>query len=291
MGNLKLMYPFRTAWFASAASLVFSAWAHAQAPIIDASDYGRGGSSYSAPVAVQTAAPQGNLTAELLAQIEALQQEVMQLRGQVEEQAHQLETLRQQSLDRYVDLDQRLSQLQGVAPGAAASATTKPVDPAVAPAPVAQTPVASSANGAAAAPVSQGTSGSSKPDEQDAYREAYAKVKAQQFNAAIQAFNAFLADYPDSSLVPNAYYWLGELHLVESPQNLAGAEQAFNTLLKNYPLHNKAPDALYKLGRVEFLKGNKARARELLQQVIDDYGSSGSAAPQLAKQFLDENFR
>ena len=164
-----------------------------------------------------------------------------------------------------------------MAPAASGAATA----PAPAAVPNTQAP-------AAAAPA---PTGGAKPDEQEAYRQAYAKVKSQQFANAIQSFNAFLVDYPNSTLVPNAYYWLGELHLVESPQNLPGAEQAFNTLLKNYPLHNKAPDALYKLGRVEFQKGNKAKARELLQQVIDDYGSSGSSAPQLAKQFLDENFR
>lgn len=302
MGNLKSKYPFCAAWFASAAPLIFSGWVHAQAPIIDASEgYGRGGSSYSSAPAAAPAAASGNMSAELLTQLQALQQEVMQLRGQMEEQAYQLEALRQQSLDRYVDLDKRLSQLQGVppsaaVPGAAAPAPAAPasglatpgvVTPGAAtPAPAA--PSAQAPNGASAAPA---PTGAAKPDEQEAYRQAYAKVKAQQFAAAIQSFNAFLADYPNSSLVPNAYYWLGELHLVESPQNLPGAEQAFNTLLKSYPLHNKAPDALYKLGRVEFQKGNKAKARELLQRVIDDYGSSGSSAPQLAKQFLDENFR
>jgi hypothetical protein len=28
-----------------------------------------------------------------------------------------------------------------------------------------------------------------------------------------------------------------------------------------------------------------------MQQIIDSYGTSGSAAPQLAKTFLDQNFK
>ena len=46
---------------------------------------------------------------ELLYQLQLLQQEVMTLRGQLEEQGHQLRQLKQQSLERYVDLDRRIS--------------------------------------------------------------------------------------------------------------------------------------------------------------------------------------
>ena len=204
----------------------------------------------------------------------------MQLRGIVEEQSHQLEALKQQSLDRYMDLDRRLG-----GGGAAAAGAAQPAAGAGAAVPVdASAPVAAPAAAA-------GTGAAATPGEQEAYKQAYAKLKGQQYTAAIQGFNAFLKDYPNSELVPNAYYWLGELHLVESPQNLNAAEQSFDKLLGEYPQHAKAPDALYKQGKIAFLKGDKAKSKKLMQRVIDEYGASGSTAPQLAKQFMDENLR
>ncbi|MET0378855.1 MAG: tol-pal system protein YbgF [Spongiibacteraceae bacterium] len=247
----------------------------AQAPIIDGAQSSSRGGSYPS----SGGATSGQ--AEMYRQLQSLQEEVMQLRGIVEEQNHQLEALKQQSLERYMDLDRRLGGgAAAVVPAAAAaqpgSAGAAVVDAA---APIA-VPPAAGGNGAAATPA-----------EQEAYKQAYAKLKGQQYTAAIQGFNAFLKDYPSSELVPNAYYWLGELHLVESPQNLNAAEQSFAKLLSDFPQHTKAPDALYKQGKVAFLKGDKARSKKLMQRVIDEYGASGSTAPQLAKQFIDENLR
>lgn len=275
-GLSMLRYPFNAAWATSAAFVFFSVCgaqgALAQAPIIDGTQSSpRGGSS---------AAAAGGMSgqAEMYRQLQSLQEEVMQLRGLVEEQGHQLEALKQQSLDRYMDLDRRLGGGAAAAPAAAQPAAgATPATPVDASAPVA----APAAGGGAAA----------TPGEQEAYKQAYAKLKGQQYTAAVQAFNAFLKDYPSSELVPNAYYWLGELHLVESPQNLNAADQSFGKLLTDYPQHAKAPDALYKQGKIAFLKGDKAKSRKLMQRVIDEYGASGSSAPQLAKQFIDENLR
>lgn len=285
---IKRRYPCSAAWFASAALLISGGCANAQAPIYDASQpYNRGAAS-SAPVAAPAA---GGQTGELLLQLQALQQEVMQLRGIVEDQAHQIETLKQQGLDRYIDLDRRLSQIGG---GAAAVGVAAPADGAIAadalpvqPAPGAVAAPGLSEQGAgtvAPAPVEP-----AQPNEYDAYKAAYAKVKEQNFPAAIQSFQGFIATYPNSTLTPNAYYWLGELYL-QTPQDLNAAERAFTKVVEDFPQHSKAPDSLYKLGRVHYMKGDRAKAQSALQQVIDEYGASGSAAPQLAKQFLDQNF-
>jgi tol-pal system protein YbgF len=129
-----------------------------------------------------------------------------------------------------------------------------------------------------------------KPEEYDAYRKAYDKLKAQDFGGSIKAFNSFLATYPNSTLAGNAYYWLGKAYL-QPPQDAAKAQQAFGKVSGDLPQHAKAPDALYELGKIAYAKGDKAKAKSLMQQVIDNYGTSGSTAPQLAKQFLDQNFK
>ncbi len=229
-------------------------------------------------------------------QIQALQQEVMELRGIVEEQNHQIETLKQQSLDRYLELDRRISGGAAAAGGAATSAidARAPLSAPAADALPADTlpmngDVVSAPAGAGVAAQPGGTA-APQANEYEAYKQAYAKVKEQNFAAATQSFNEFIKHYPSSTLTPNAYYWLGELYL-QTPQDLEAADKAFSHVVKQYPQHNKAPDSLYKLGRVYFMKGDKQRAQDLLQQVIDEYGASGSAAPQLAKQFLDQNYR
>lgn len=279
-------------WLSLSSALCLSAaLASAQAPIIDATQ--SAGTSRAKPTSGAPAS-QNSATGDLLIQLQSLQQEVMELRGIVEEQNHQIETLKQQSLDRYNDLDKRIGQPHaGVAP--AASTEAAPIDANATPVvpethtPSFAAPMPSAAQTPAPAVAAPATMETAKPEEYEAYQVAYAKLKSQDFNGAIKGFNAFLAQYPNSSLAGNSYFWLGKSYLLVQPQDLNKAQIAF-TKVGEHPQSNKVPDALYELGKVYFLKGDKPRAKTLLQQVIDNYGASGSNAPQLAKQFLDQNF-
>lgn len=235
------------------------------------------GESPSSPVGGATG---GGNAGQLLLKVQQLQQEVMRLNGLVEEQAHELRTLKAQSLERYIDLDRRLGLLAGgtgePAPEAAAGAS--------APAPVAE-PAAPRSSPVAAVPVA-----AAQPGESAAYQAAYALVRSQQFNQAVTAFQEFLQDYPSGRFTPNAHYWLGELHLVTSPPDTEAARQSFMLLLDMYPTDSKVPDALFKLGRIHYTKGNRERAREFLDRVINEFGSSNSAAVKLAQDFINENY-
>ena len=210
----------------------------------------------------------GQNLGNLFYQIQLLQQEVMRLNGKVEEQANELRKVKEQSLERYVDLDKRLS---------GAVTTTAAPTPGATTAPSGATAIA-------------GSSAAEQPGEGESYRAAYALVRGQQFNDAIAAFQKFLRDYPDGRYAANAHYWLGELFLVVQPQDLEASRQSFTLLLDQYPDNNKAPDAMYKLGKVYFLKGNRERSREYMDRVISEYGSSGSSAVKLARDFIAENY-
>ena len=129
-----------------------------------------------------------------------------------------------------------------------------------------------------------------QPGEGEAYRAAYALVRGQKFDQAIPAFQQFLRDYPAGKYAPNAHYWLGELYLVVQPPDLESARQSFRLLLSQYPDNNKAPDALYKLGKVQFMKGNREKAREYLDRVIREYGSTNNSAVKLARDFIAQNY-
>ena len=230
-----------------AAALMLSLPLWAQAPVVDAE---------TGPV-VQFR-PAGN---DMYGMLQQLQAEVMELRGKVEEQAHQIRQLKQESLDRYIELDRRLG----------AGGATKP-----APKPVASRPARPAP--AAAAP----------RNETDAYREAYNLVRAQKFGEAIPAFKGFIEDFPSSRYTPNAWYWLGELYLVKSPQQLDESATAFNELLQQFPNNSKVPDAMYKLGKVKFLQGDSASAKGWLEKVTTAYPESSAA--KLAKEFLRQSF-
>jgi len=219
----------------------------------------------------------GQNLGNLFYQIQQLQQEVMRLNGKVEEQAHELRKLKEDSLQRYVDLDKRLSAAGGGAPVVGGDSGASP---AVVTAPVVTTPAVTSA-------ASQTTE---QPGEGEAYRAAYALVRGQKFDQAIPAFQQFLRDYPAGKYAPNAHYWLGELYLVVQPPDLESARQSFRLLLSQYPDNNKAPDALYKLGKVQFMKGNREKAREYLDRVIREYGSTNNSAVKLARDFIAQNY-
>lgn len=217
------------------------------------------------------AAPSSDNIGGLFNQVQQLQQEVMRLNGLVEQQAYELRVLKEQSLERYVDIDRRLSQGGGVVAGGMAG---------------------TDAGEASGGDVSTSSAGSlanvaEQPGEGDAYRASYALVRGQEFDQALTAFNAFLQNYPDGKYAPNAHYWLGELYLVIDPADPEAARQAFMLLLSQYPQHSKVPDALYKLGRVHFMKGSSNRAREFLNRAIKEYPNSGAA--RLASDFIDQN--
>jgi tol-pal system protein YbgF len=221
------------------------------------------------------AAPAPDNVGGLFNQVQQLQQEVMRLNGIVEQQAYELRQLKEQSLERYLDLDRRL------ASGVTAPAVTAP---------------GATAGGVAAGAVAPGISSPAttggtetleQPGEAEAYRAAYALVRGQEFDRAVSAFQAFLRDYPAGRYAPNAHYWLGELYLVIDPADPEAARQSFTLLLNEYPQDAKVPDALYKLGRVQYIKGNPQRAREYLERVMREYPDSSAA--RLAGDFIDQN--
>lgn len=218
------------------------------------------------------APPSADSVGGMFNQVQQLQQEVMRLNGVVEQLTYELNQLKEQSLERYLDVDRRLAAggaAAGGAPAAAGGGSVGGIGP-------------DPAGAAGQATVQE------QPGEGEAYRSAYALVRGQEFDAAVTAFTQFLDRFPDGRYAPNAHYWMGELYLVVDPPDPEAARQAFMLLLNQYPDNAKIPDALYKLGRVHFIKGSSERSREFLNRVIRDYPDSSAA--RLAGDFLDQNF-
>ncbi|MGH1373344.1 MAG: tol-pal system protein YbgF [Cellvibrionaceae bacterium] len=228
-------------------------------------------SDLQAPTAVPGAAvpravassPSANNSADLFFQLQTLQQEVQELRGLMEEQAYELKRLKQQRLDDYVNLDQRLS---GLSKGGA--------NPTPAPA-------AASGNTSAAA-AAQTTA--QAPDEMQRYRTAIDLVlRKKDYAQAIVAFNQYLRDFPQGRYAPNCQYWLGEIYLLQN--ELEQAREWFTRLTTDFPDHGKAPDANFKLGTVYHKLGDTDQAKSILSAVA----AGDSNASRLATSYLSEN--
>ena len=209
---------------------------------------------------------------ELAMIIQQLQDEVRTLRGQLEQQNYQLKQMERQQLDRYRDLDRRISSLSG-------GATVQPT-----PSSPIQSQPATSTN-----PQPQVSSNSqvsptqldAKPDDAQVYRDAFTLVRERKFQQAEVAFTGFISDYPQSPRLPNAHYWLGEVRLAQQKPELA--RESFTQVVTAYADHRKAPDAAYKLGIVYDQLGDQKRSQEYLDLVIQKYPQS--SAVRLAKEF------
>lgn len=221
-------------------------------------------------------APTGNTQLDFLNRLQILEDEVMKLRGILEEQQHQLQQLKQQRVEDYQSLDKRISEssgrggLRGLAGVAAADGA---IDASEVPA------------------ESDSTSGGdlhATAEGEKAYLDAYALISAKKYADARVAFQKFLKKYPSDAMVPNAMYWLGQLYLIESNDDAAQAE--YTRLIKQYPDNRKAPEAMFKLAQILYEKGEKTKSKNMLNDLIKKYSGSGSPAVGLAKDYLKQNF-
>lgn len=258
-----------------------AAWA--AVPVVD-NDSGYDNSGSNSPPAgygTNGAYAGGGVTAPasaqgmLFNQLQQMQDQISRQQGVIEELQNQVSRMKQESLERYQDLDRRIG--SGVAPAATPENSSTGGD--------LNAPGAGAGAGAAAAATQAPAAGSEPADpakEKLYYDAAFDLIKAKDFDKASQAFSAFLRKYPNSQYAGNAQYWLGEVNLAKG--DLQGAGQAFAKVSQLYPKHNKVPDSLYKLADVERRLGHPDKVKGILQQVVSQY--PGTSAAQLAQRDL-----
>jgi tol-pal system protein YbgF len=211
---------------------------------------------------------------ELLRTLEELNAEIARLRGQVEVLANESQLVQKRQRDFYLDLDSRLKRLEGGAPAAPAS----PATGATAPAPAASPPAAPASPPAGADFGPAAAKGASREDqarEVKAYDAASNLFRRNDFASAIDAFRAFLKDYPGSQLASNANYWIGisYANMRDYPKALA----AQGELLGRFPQSAKAPDAMLAIAAIQAEQGDNGSARNTLEDIIARYPLSEAA--------------
>ena len=218
-----------------------------------------------------------SFVADLVYQVQQLQEEVRQLRGQMDQQSHELKNLKARQRDQYLDLDSRLGELQKapVIPAVKTNTTPPPV--------ITATPIASNTgqapdtdNQAANTTLASTDTTQTDPvepapaiDDKTAYQAAFTNLRELRYTEAAEGFYAFMENYPDSPLAGNAQYWLGESYYVT--RNYDFALESFQALLANYPESKKVPDAWLKIGYTYYEMKDYPKALDILNRVKQDY--------------------
>jgi tol-pal system protein YbgF len=225
-----------------------------------------------------TGAPSATLL-EMLGRVEQLQNDVSKMRGEIEELSHEVETLKKQQRDQYLELDQRIRQLvgskrdQAEVPGQPQPGEGAPATPPEAPQPPPAEP-------SAAPPASPGDPAA----RQGSYQQAFSTLKDGRYNEAIAQFSSFLSAYPTGEYSDNARYWLAETYYVT--RDFPAARENFNRILSDFPQSPKVADATLKLGFIEYETGQWLKARQILTDVIKRY--PGSTTAKLAEKRLEK---
>lgn len=243
---------------------------------------------------------------QLLNQIEKLNAELAQLRGQVEVLTNQNEQLAKRQKDFYLDIDTRLRKLEGVG-DAPPPAGGQPANPPTSPPGLSQSAITTggglaNATSIVAPPptVSYGTPPSQEPSiqsgpqagggripggpaptftrdqENKAYDVGSNLFRRNDYIGSIRAFETFTKDFPTSQLVVNAQYWIGIAYF--NLKDYSNARSMQESLLKKYPESAKAPDALLAIASVQQETGDNGSARNTLEDIVARFPSSEAAA-------------
>ena len=196
-------------------------------------------------VAVIEAIVQGGGLADMQNQIEALKQDVANLKGDLEVAQHNLDATQTRQKDLYTDTDTRLRRIES------------------APAP---TPANAAPASPSAQPIAQPA-----VEEKDvtALADANALSQSAKHKEAFVAFDRFLKEYPTSKLAPEALYGMAY-----SQFGLKNYKSAIATQQKVLDLHPESaivPEAMFNMANSQIQLGQVNNAKKTLRSLIEKH--------------------
>ncbi len=235
-----------------------------------------GGTNESEIVQVEDLVPQ-----TMVAQVQALSDEVRSLRDQVEILENELDATKQRQVDLYNDLDTRLRNMErgessSTESGAGAVGEIAPAD--------GMTPDSESAE--SVGPAGEGTELTvevSLPEPEvvdpevvrEVYDNAFRTLRQGKYEDSILEFNALVQNYPQSDLVDDALYWIAEANYVTKKYDIA--LMGFEQIIRDYPDNRRAAEAMLKIGYIYYDQQDFEQAENYLQEVMERYPASRSA--------------
>ena len=229
----------------------------------------------------------------LLEQNQQLRAELQALRGLVEEQGFEIRKMQRDSLNRYTNVDDRLSGLElgeGLNtlidnPGGANRTESSESEE-----PLFTTPNQNTNNNrlneliptpeetGIASDLSRSSRGTLRPavlSEQQLYQMAYDSVINSNFERSIAEFDQYMNIYPEGRFVANAHYWKGQAYLYLN--RYSEAKDSYEVILNEFEDSAKLPDAMYGLGLSYQGLGNITQARQLLNEIKRRFPNTGVA--------------
>ena len=181
--------------------------------------------------------------------IGALEQEIATLRNLIEENTFLIERYQELQQQRYLDLDKRLhSVLSGELEELNAG--------------------------------SLNLNDLNSTEEIVLYKEALELFEVSRYAEALEVFRDLIISFPEGTYSADAYFWSGELYLVQ--EQLEDAREHYLVVAEKFKDHDRVADCLYKLGVIEKLLLNDEAANSYFSRLISEYPDTGAA--ELAKK-------
>ncbi len=181
----------------------------------------------------------------LPAKIDDLQQQIQQLRGELETEEHNVQLLNETMHNFYQDLYQRIN------------AINQPSTP----------PVTTTS--------SENKINSNINKQEQAYKTAFNLLSKKKYDDAVMKMQEYLTDYPNGKYAVNAHYWLGEIYHLQS--QLKKSINEFQIVINRYPKSAKVPDAMLKLGIIYSSEGDYHKSHREFQQIKAKFPNSPAA--------------
>lgn len=201
---------------------------------------------------------------QLYNQLQQVKQQMRDMQGQLEVQAHEMQLLQQKMHTQ-------------VAMPSAANAQTSQTGAS------AKTSQATVSTSNAASKAVDSTQTKQELAEQAQYEQAYQLLVNKQYQQATSGMQSYLQKYPKGEYAANAHYWLGELNLISGNSNSALSE--FKIVVNSFNQSNKVADAMLKVGYIYYLDQQYKSSATELEKLVKSYPDSSSA--KLAQQKLD----
>lgn len=219
---------------------------------------------------------------EMMERVDALQTEVQQLRGQLEEQQHLMEGMKSRQRELYLDVDRRMLRMEREGAGQGSSSpsplTGAPTSAPSTPLTTTNSPVPATTT-APVKPVVVAPATTANPaelaKERAAYQKAFELLRELRYEQATVAFRDFLKQYPNGRYAHIAQYWLGEAAYAR--RDFVQAIKDYQALLQNHPRSAKRAEAMLKIGYSYQELKKTAESKRMMEQLIKLYPKSTEA--------------
>jgi tol-pal system protein YbgF len=209
-----------------------------------------------------TQVKQDNRQAALLlqSQIEALKQEIANLRGEREQLIREINLLQRAQKDAGLDMEDRFQKLY--------ERMAKQ-----------ETPVAVIEEAPKVNKLSVQVDGFeflADPEEKRDFEAAFVLFRKGDFSAAAKEFGQFVKTYSVSGYKPSALYWLGSARFARRDFNEAIAQ--LRNLVTDYPNHARTPEAMLTIGNAQIEIKQSKEARKTFNELLKLYPTTEAAA-------------